>query len=99
MKKTTCLVCSVMALMLLFTLPAQAIEEGKYCSKKQLQLACGKIESVLADMDSFKEKLLKMRADIKAGKKVSVQEAEYTMRKIDMMQPVMGDVSWESEWE
>ncbi|MCP4715127.1 MAG: hypothetical protein GY868_08425 [Deltaproteobacteria bacterium] len=95
----TCLLIGIIGLLFVWSLSAYAMEEGKYCSKKQLQLACSKIETVLADMESFKEKLLKMRTDIKVGKKVTVQEAEYTMRKIDMMKPVMGDVSWESEWE
>jgi len=93
------LMISIITMLFLFSLPAYAQEEGKYCSKKQLQLACSKIESVLADITEFKEKLMQMRSDIKTGKKVSVEEAEYVMRKIEMMEPVIGDVSWESVWE
>lgn len=74
--------CSVLSLVLFF-FASTAYAQGVACDSKKINECCAKLEKKLSDVIMLKAKLESMIADIKTKKKLSAEQVEKTMQRID----------------
>jgi len=81
----------VFAVILFFVLglfsPLMAVAEtkGAACDPKKIEDCCVKIEKTIGKIDVLRAKLLKLQAELKAGKQVSNAQADEIINKVDKM--------------
>lgn len=83
MKKIVFLLLSAFILSVATPVQVKAVSQGDFCDPKKLEACQGKIDSLLASLDAFRSKLIKARAELKGGKKLTNQEADRMMKKMD----------------
>jgi hypothetical protein len=89
MKQMACAIAGMF--MLLVTAPVYADDAamGDFCNPKKLEECTTKIDSLLQSLDTFRIKLLKTREEIKSGKKLTNQQADRLLKRMDEMERVI----------
>jgi hypothetical protein len=98
MKKIALLVLFAFILSVGAPLSVQAVSEGDFCNPKKLGECQSKIDNLIASLDAFKAKLVNTKAELQGGKKITNQEADRMMKKIDeinKMLPSTGGNVWD----
>jgi uncharacterized protein YycO len=67
-------------------LAVKAAAPGDFCDPKKMDECQGKIDSLIASLDAFRAKLIKTKAEIKGGKKLTNEEADRLIKKMDEVQ-------------
>ena len=67
-------------------LAVKAAAPGDFCDPKKMDECQGKIDSLIASLDSFRAKLLKTKTELKGGKKLTNEEADRLIKKMDEVQ-------------
>jgi uncharacterized protein YycO len=78
----------MMAFVFTITTPlaVKAAAPGDFCDPKKMDECQGKIDSLIASLDAFRAKLIKTKAEIKGGKKLTNEEADRLIKKMDEVQ-------------
>ncbi len=63
-----------------------AAGSADFCDPKKLDECQSKIDSLIASLDSFRAKLIKTKAELKTGKKLTNEEADRLLKKMDELQ-------------
>jgi hypothetical protein len=63
-----------------------AAAPGDFCDPKKMDECQGKIDSLIASIDAFRAKLIKTKAELKGGKKLTNEEADRLIKKMDEVQ-------------
>ena len=89
MKKMALLVLFAFVLSVGAPLAVQAVSEGEFCNPKKLGECQTKIDNLIASLDAFKAKLVNTKAELKGGKKITNQEADRMMKKMDKINKLL----------
>ena len=78
----------MMAFVFTITTPlaVKAAAPGDFCDPKKMDECQGKIDNLIASLDAFRAKLIKTKAEIKTGKKLTNEEADRLIKKMDEVQ-------------
>jgi peptidoglycan hydrolase CwlO-like protein len=78
----------MMAFVFTITTPlaVKAAAPGDFCDPKKMDECQGKIDNLIASLDAFRAKLIKTKAEIKGGKKLTNEEADRLIKKMDEVQ-------------
>ena len=98
MKKIALLVLFAFVMSVSAPFLVQAVSEGDFCDPKKLGECQSKIDNLIASLDAFKAKLVNTKAELQGGKKITNQEADRMMKKIDeinKMLPSTGGNLWD----
>jgi len=98
MKKIALLVLFAFILSVGAPLSVQAVAEGDFCNPKKLGECQTKIDNLIASLDAFKAKLVTTKAELQGGKKITNQDADRMMKKLDeinKMLPSTGGNLWD----
>jgi peptidoglycan hydrolase CwlO-like protein len=67
-------------------LVVKAAAPGDFCDPKKMDECQGKIDNLIASLDAFRAKLIKTKAEMKGGKKLTNAEADKLLKKMDELQ-------------
>ena len=67
-------------------LVVKAAGPGDFCDPKKMDECQGKIDNLIASLDAFRAKLIKTKAELKGGKKLTNVEADKLLKKMDEVQ-------------
>jgi peptidoglycan hydrolase CwlO-like protein len=86
MKKIAFLV--VIAVILSISVPhaVKAAAPGHFCDPKKMNECQGKIDNLIASIDAFRAKLIATKAELNGGKKLTNEEADRLLKKMDEVQ-------------
>ena len=84
MKKIAFFMMIAFVLSISAPLAVKAAVSGDFCDPKKMDECQGKIDSLIASLDSFRAKLLKTKAELKGGKKLTNEEADRLIKKTSM---------------
>jgi hypothetical protein len=82
------IVCLVIMFAISITAPLsiRAVSQGDFCDPKKMDECQSKIDSLVTSIDALRAKLIKTKAELKGGKKLTNEEADRLLKKIDEMQ-------------
>jgi peptidoglycan hydrolase CwlO-like protein len=67
-------------------LVVKAATPGDFCDPKKMDECQGKIDNLIASLDAFRAKLIKTKAEMKGGKKMTNAEADRLLKRMDEVQ-------------
>jgi len=67
-------------------LAVKAAAPGDFCDPKKTDECQGKIDNLIASLDAFRAKLIKTKAELKGGKKLTNTDADRLLKKMDEVQ-------------
>jgi peptidoglycan hydrolase CwlO-like protein len=67
-------------------LAVKAAAPGDFCDPKKMDECQGKIDNLITSLDAFRAKLIKTKAELKGGKKLTNAEADKLLKKMDEVQ-------------
>jgi len=59
---------------------------NEFCDPKKMDECQSKIDNLLASLEAFRAKLIKTKAELKTGKKLTNEEADRLLKKMDELQ-------------
>jgi peptidoglycan hydrolase CwlO-like protein len=83
MKKIALLVLVAFVLSFSAPLAVKAAAPGDFCDPKKMDECQGKIDNLIASLDAFRAKLIATKAELKGGKKLTNEEADRLLKKMD----------------
>ena len=86
MKKIAFLVVVSFVLSIITPFAVKAAAPGDFCDPKKMDECQGKIDNLIASLDAFRAKLVKTKAELKGGKKLTNEEADRLLKKMDEVQ-------------
>ncbi len=63
-----------------------AATSNEFCDPKKMDECQSKIDNLLASLEAFRAKLIKTKAELKTGKKLTNEEADRLLKKMDELQ-------------
>jgi outer membrane murein-binding lipoprotein Lpp len=86
MKKIMFCLVIVFTISVAAPLSVRAVSQGDFCDPKKMDECYSKIDNLVGSIDSLRAKLIKTKAELKAGKKLTNEEADRLLKKMDEMQ-------------
>ena len=86
MKKIAFLIMIAFIFSISAPLVVKAAAPGDFCDPKKMDECQGKIDNLIASLDAFRAKLIKTKAEMKGGKKMTNAEADRLLKRMDEVQ-------------
>ena len=86
MKKTAFFIMIAFVISISASLVVKAAAPGDFCDPKKMDECQGKIDNLITSLDAFRAKLIKAKAELKGGKKLTNAEADRLLKKMDDVQ-------------
>ena len=86
MKKTAFFIMIAFVISISAPLAVKAAAPGDFCDPKKMDECQGKIDNLITSLDAFRAKLIKTKAELKGGKKLTNAEADRLLKKMDDVQ-------------
>ena len=86
MKKTAFFIMIAFVISISASLAVKAAAPGDFCDPKKMDECHGKIDNLITSLDAFRAKLIKAKAELKGGKKLTNAEADRLLKKMDDVQ-------------
>ncbi len=67
-------------------LTVKAASPGDFCDPKKMSECQSKIDSLITSIDALRAKLIKAREELKGGKKLTNEQADRMLKRMDAMQ-------------
>jgi hypothetical protein len=86
MKKVVFLLLCAFILSVATPVPAKAVSQGDFCDPKKMEQCQSKIDNLLVSLDALRAKLIKAKQEITGGKKLTNEQADRMLQRMDTIQ-------------
>jgi len=67
-------------------MPVKAVSQGDFCDPKKMEQCQTKIDNLMVSLDALRAKLLKAKQEISGGKKLTNEQADRMLQRMDAIQ-------------
>lgn len=89
MKQMACAIAGMFVLLVTAPVYAGDTAMGEFCNPKKIEECTVKIDNLVQSLDALRIKLVKTREELKGGKKLTNEQADRLLKKMDDVNRVM----------
>jgi hypothetical protein len=86
MRKISFFLLSAFILSVATPIPVKAVSQGDFCDPKKMEQCQTKIDNLLSSLDALRVKLVKAKQEITGGKKLTNEQADRMLQRMDAIQ-------------